>query len=161
MLGCGAAQPKQQGEENAFDTTRSGKVLVDSVDVHSPSDPPSKSGKPTADSQDARPQVEALASERGFTDDQKAQLQVALRRGAAKAAQCVSVVANAPHADGEVKVKFDGQVGRAVDVDIPSVFSETPRLGDCIKNAFMHEYVMRFDGTLVVPFVVKLDPKGK
>jgi hypothetical protein len=138
---CGGAPPKQQGEENGFDTTLS--------------------GRPVAEGADVSPHGDATANEHGFTDDQKAQMQVALRRGGAKAAQCVDVVAHSPRAEGEVKVKFDGQKGRAVDVEVPSVFTQTPKLEDCIKNAFMHEYVMRFDGELVVPFALKLEPKGQ
>lgn len=141
LFGCGASTPRHQGQENAFDTT--------------------PTEQPPAGTADLRPDADASVDEHGFTDDQKAQMQVALRRGGAKASQCVNVVANAPRAEGEVKVKFDGQIGRAVDVEVPPVFSQTPRLEDCIKNAFMHEYVMRFDGELIVPFSLKLAPKAQ
>lgn len=95
----------------------------------------------------------------GLDEDQRAQIEVALRRGADKAAQCPSVVADAPTGSGEVQVTFDGVKGRAVDVEVGAPFGGTSAEA-CIKRAFVGEIVLPFDGGPIrVPTTVELKKK--
>jgi len=141
-VGCAGAQPKQAGEENNFEETPSGPA-VSEQDNTAP----------------ASSSTEGESDEQKLSADQKAQMDVALRRGGAKAAQCSSVVADAPSGEGEVKVLFDGKKGRSVDVTVGSPFAGTPAEA-CIKRSFVGEIIMPFDGTLEVPYKVKLPPKA-
>jgi hypothetical protein len=139
--GCAAA-PKQSGDENNFDTTPTGSSAT-------PDAPPAPSHKDSSSSKDDP-----------LTEDQKAQMEIALRRGGEKAANCATVVPDAPRGEGEVKVTFDGKKGRATDVTVGSPWAGTPA-ESCIKRAFIGEFVVPFDGQLEVPYTIKLPAKGE
>jgi hypothetical protein len=95
----------------------------------------------------------------GLDSDQKAQIEVALRRGGDKAAQCPAVVPDSPTGTGDVQVLFDGVKGRAVDAEVGPPFSGTP-VEACIKRAFVDEIVLPFDGgPIKVPTTVVLEKK--
>jgi len=136
VAACAGAQPKQTGEENNFETT------------------------PNGESSPSGSEVSSTPEEgEGLNSDQKKQMEIALRRGGDKAANCTEVVADAPAGEGEVKVVFDGQKGRVTDVLVGPPFAGTPAEG-CIKRAFVGEIVLPFDGEpLEVPYSVKLPPK--
>ena len=94
LAGCSGAQTKQ--EEGTF---------------IQPEMPVAKADAPTA--------TEAKAgSEDELTADQKAQMEIALRRGGEKAANCAKGVPDGPRGEGEVKVTFDGKKGRATEVTV-------------------------------------------
>ena len=93
-----------------------------------------------------------------LNDAQKEQMEVALRRGGDKAANCSSVVPDALKGDGEVKVTFDGKKGRAVDVAVPAPWAGTDA-ESCIKRAFVGEIIVPFPGTLEVPYGIHVGPK--
>ncbi len=137
-MGCSGAPPKQASDENSFDQTPTGAPAEETPasDVGSA---PEESG--------------------GLNPEQKQQMEVALRRGGDKAANCAEVVADAPSGEGEVKVVFDGQKGRVTDVIVGAPFAGTPAEA-CIKRAFVGEIVLPFEGEpLEVPYNVKLPPK--
>jgi hypothetical protein len=144
-LGC-AGSPTQAGGGDNFDTTPSGTPA--SADTYVPKHE-SSSGKDDP-----------------LTEDQKAQMEIALRRGGVKASNCASVVPDAARGEGEVKVTFDGKKGRATDAVVGPPWAGTDA-ESCIKRAFVGEFVVPFDGSLEVPYTVKLppkadaDPKGK
>lgn len=149
LYGCAGSQPKQTGEENNFGETPSGTSSA-AADTDTPkwnSTPSPKSGG----SKDS--------SESGLTEDQKAQMEIALRRGGDKAANCASVVPDGPKGEGEVKVTFDGTKGRSVDASVGPPFAGTP-MEACIKRSFIGEIVVPFDGELEVPYTVKVGVKG-
>jgi hypothetical protein len=100
----------------------------------------------------------APATEEGLTEDQKAQMEIALRRGGEKAANCAKVVPDGPRGEGEVKVTFDGKKGRATDVAVGPPWAGTD-VESCIKRSFVGEIVVPFDGELEVPYTVKLPAK--
>jgi hypothetical protein len=135
---CGGSQPKQAGEENNFDQTPGG----------TPSDPGEGS-------------TPAAPSEGGgaLSEDQKKQMEIALRRGGDKASQCGSVVTDAKIGKGDVEVTFDGQKGRIVDVSVGAPWSGTPAEA-CIKRSFIGEIIMPFEGEpKAVPYTIELVDK--
>lgn len=143
LAGCGAATPKQAGEENNFEQAPTATAQA--------SPPPAKAS-PASDKKD-----DAL------TEDQKAQMEIALRRGGEKASQCINVASDAKAGEGEVKVTFDGKIGKATEVAVGAPWAGIPLVESCIKRAFIGEYVVPFEGQLEVPYTVKLgkaeDPK--
>jgi hypothetical protein len=147
--GCAGAKPKQAGEENNFSETPSGKT---SESAPSESAPAAKPTKETWAPSPKEPETSPLNA------DQKAQMDIALRRGGEKAANCAAVVSNAPTGEGEVKVAFDGKKGRCVGVTVGPPFAGTPA-ESCIKRAFVGEIIVPFEGVLEVPYTVKLAPK--
>jgi hypothetical protein len=94
-----------------------------------------------------------------LTDAQREQMEIALRRGGDKAANCDKVVPGSPTGEGEVKVTFDGKKGRAVDVTVGPPWAGTDA-ESCIKRAFIGEIVVPFDGSLEVPYTVKVGVKA-
>jgi hypothetical protein len=147
LAGCGAATPKQSGEENNFETTPTGTAEA----------PPAPKAPPSEKKDDA------------LTEDQKAQMEIALRRGGVKASQCIGVAPDAKAGEGEVKVTFDGKIGKATDVTVGAPWAGIPIVESCIKRAFIGEFVVPFEGQLEVPYTIKLgkdddskkDPKKK
>ncbi len=109
---------------------------------------------------DAPPKVadKASAKDEDLNDAQKEQMEIALRRGGDKVANCSSVVPDALKGDGEVKVTFDGKKGRAVDVAVPAPWAGTDA-ESCIKRAFVGEIIVPFEGTLEVPYGIHVGPK--
>lgn len=110
---------------------------------------------------DTPPAADARADKGGskdepLTEDQKAQMEIALRRGEKKAANCIGVAADAKSGKGEVTVLFDGKIGKAVDVTVGPPWAGIPLMESCLKRAFIGEYVMPFDGKLEVPFPLEL-----
>lgn len=95
-----------------------------------------------------------------LTPDQKAQMEIALRRGGEKAANCAKVVPDGPRGEGEVKVTFDGKKGRATDVTVGPPWAGT-EVESCIKRSFVGEIIVPFDGELEVPYTVKLPAKAE
>lgn len=94
-----------------------------------------------------------------LTEDQKAQMEIALRRGGEKASHCISVAADAKPGEGEVKVTFDGKVGKATEVSVGPPWAGIPLVESCIKRSFIGEYIVPFEGSLEVPYTVKLVAK--
>ncbi|WP_437588052.1 hypothetical protein [Sorangium sp. So ce1000] len=138
---CSGAKPKQAGEDYNFDQAPS--------DVAAPAETGSSDAEAGASSE----------SGSGLNADQKKQMEIALRRGGDKAANCAEVVSNAPTGEGEVKVVFDGQKGRVTDVLVGPPFAGTPAEA-CVKRAFVGEIVLPFEGDpLEVPYTVKLPSK--
>jgi hypothetical protein len=151
IAGCGA-QPKQAGEENAFDTT--------------PKETSSATPDATAPAKTDPPPAAEKGEKERLNHEQEEQIKVALRRGGEKAANCASVVPDGPRGEGEVKVTFDGKKGRAVDATVGPPFTGTP-MEACIKRSFVGEIIVPFEGELEVPYPVKVgvkageDPKAK
>jgi hypothetical protein len=95
------------------------------------------------------------AKDEDLNEAQKTQMEIALRRGGDKASNCASVVPGSAKGEGEVKVTFDGKKGRAIDVTVGAPWAGTDAEG-CIKRAFIGEIVVPFEGTLEVPYTVKV-----
>ncbi|WP_437481241.1 hypothetical protein WME75_37180 [Sorangium sp. So ce1014] len=139
---CSGAKPKQAGEDYNFDQATSDQAA------------PAETGSSDAAETSASPDNGG-----GLNVDQKKQMEIALRRGGDKAANCAEVVPSAPTGEGEVKVVFDGQKGRVTDVLVGPPFAGTP-VESCVKRAFVGEIVLPFDGEpLEVPYTVKLPSK--
>lgn len=134
LAGCAGAPPKQ--EEATF---LQAEVPAAKTDTTAPTD--------------AKP-----ASQDELTADQKAQMEIALRRGGEKAANCAKVVPDGPRGEGEVKVTFDGKKGRATEVTVGPPWAGTD-VESCIKRSFVGEIIVPFEGDLEVPYTVKLPPK--
>lgn len=97
--------------------------------------------------------------EGSLSKEQKEQLEIALRRGGSKVADCASVIPDAAGGEGEVTVVFDGTKGRCTDVNVGNPWAGTPAEA-CIKRAFIGEIVVPFDGSLEVPYTIKIPKKG-
>jgi hypothetical protein len=95
------------------------------------------------------------SKEEDLNEAQKTQMEIALRRGGDKASNCASVVPGSAKGEGEVKVTFDGKKGRATDVSVGAPWAGTDAEG-CIKRAFIGEIIVPFEGTLEVPYTVKV-----
>ena len=132
LAGCAGAPPKQEPIEEKFSSAE--------MD-HDPNAGP------------------AASSEGDLTPDQKAQMEIALRRGGDKAANCAAVVPDAPHGEGEVKVTFDGKKGRSVAAEVGPPWAGTS-VESCIKRSFVGEIIVPFEGVLDVPYTVKLGGKA-
>ncbi len=91
-----------------------------------------------------------------LNDDQREQLKVALRRGGEKARQCNSVAKASVSGEGDVQVVFDGKIGKSVDATVGAPFSGTP-IESCVRRAFIEEIVLPFEGTLTVPYTLKIE----
>lgn len=100
------------------------------------------------------------AKQDDLNETQKAQMEIALRRGGDKATNCASVVPGSAKGEGEVKVTFDGKKGRATDVSVGPPWAGTDAEG-CIKRAFIGEIIVPFEGTLEVPYTVKVGKDDK
>lgn len=137
VSGCGASQPKQAGDENNFDAT------------------PAEAAPKWSDKASSRQREDSL------TADQRAQMEIALRRGGEKAAQCISVAEDAKPGEGEVRVVFDGKKGKCTDAIVGRPWKGLPLVESCIRRAFVGEYIVPFDGELEVPYTVKLVAKGE
>jgi hypothetical protein len=138
LAACAGAPPKQQGEENNF--TQPTKTDSDSS---------GDTGEATGDA----PQESG-----GLNEDQKKQMEIALRRGGDKAAQCPTStgIEDVPRGKGEVKVVFDGQKGRITEVTVGPPWAGGP-IESCIKRSFIGEIVLPFEGEpLEVPYTVEL-----
>lgn len=137
-LGCGASQPRQAGDENNFEATTGA------------AEPAVKWSN----------KVSNKERDDSLSEDQKAQMEIALRRGGVKAAQCIEVAADAKPGKGEVRVTFDGKIGKATDAAVPPPWAGSPLVEACIKRAFVGEYIMPFEGQLEVPYPIELARKG-
>ena len=134
--GCSGAQPRQSSDENNFDQTPTGEPAAEEPVVDTSSE-----------------------EEEALNPEQKKQMEIALRRGGDKAANCTEVVPDAPSGEGEVKVIFDGQKGRVTDVIVGPPFAGTPAEA-CIKRSFVGEIIVPFEGEpLEVSYNVKLPPR--
>jgi hypothetical protein len=139
LAGCGASTPTPESPENPDGTPAA------SASAEAPVKWSNKvSNKERDDS---------------LTSDQKAQMEIALRRGGEKAAQCITVASDAKPGEGEVKVTFDGKIGKATDAVVGPPWAGLPIVESCIKRAFIGEYIVPFDGQLEVPYPIKLVAK--
>ncbi|HTJ83207.1 MAG TPA: hypothetical protein VL400_15920 [Polyangiaceae bacterium] len=89
--------------------------------------------------------------------DQKDMIKVALRRGGDKAKNCNTVTNSNVSGEGEVQVVFDGTAGKVVDAQVGAPFAGTD-VEACVKQSFVDEIVLPFEGKLTVPYTVKLEP---
>lgn len=94
-----------------------------------------------------------------LTAEQKEQVAIALKRGGQKAARCPEAIGVAFSGEGEVKVVFDGKIGKIADAILGAPFAGSP-VANCIRRAFIGEYVLPFDAEAIqVPYHVALPPK--
>ncbi len=111
----------------------------------------------------APPPTDPQPSDSGAAGDlneaQKEQIKVALRRGGEKAAECNKVTGSAVSGEGEIQVVLDGKKGYVVGAEVGAPFAGSP-IEDCIKRAFIDEVLVPFDGTLTVPYTVKIEAKA-
>lgn len=148
---CGAAKPKQAGEDDNFGATSEGSG--DSSASGSDGSSAGSSGSSTT-----APEEGASA----LNDEQKDQMKVALRRGGSKAAQCAKSVPDAKtFGEGEVQVTFDGKIGKSTEATVSAPFAGS-ELETCIKRAFLGEIIVPFDGQpMTVPYTIKIEkPAG-
>jgi hypothetical protein len=145
VAACASAPPKQAGDSNTF---------TQPTKSDSPEGNSSEEGATTGEA--APPSGESG----GLNEEQKKQMEIALKRGGEKAAQCPQStgIEDAPRGKHEVQVTFDGQKGRVTEVIVGPPWAGTPIEG-CIKRSFIGEIVLPFDGDLEVPYMVELPPK--
>jgi len=85
---------------------------------------------------------------------------IVLERSRRKAANCSTVAPETPQTEGEVYVTFDGPKGRSVEVKLSVDFQVGSDQGQqCIKNAFMGEYIPPFEGSKTVTYKLDLSKK--
>lgn len=145
---CGA-QPKQVGDDYGFDS-QPPKPSSDSSDSSSDSSSTTVE-EPTKWTGAAEPMK--------LNEDQEKQISIALTRGEKKAANCSQVVDGAPTGEGEVKVTFDGKIGKATETEVLPPFAGTV-VETCIKRSFVGEYCLPFEGEpLVRRHKIKLPAK--
>lgn len=149
-VGCSSAQPKQRGEENNFNSTPSGPAAEE----------PTKWEEPKASGgSDSSGGSEESG---GLNEEQRKQMEIALRRGGDKAAQCPQSTGNedVPRGKGEVRVTFDGKKGRITEVSVGAPWAGTA-IEACIKRSFVGEIVLPFEGeALEVPYTVDIPAKA-
>jgi hypothetical protein len=136
LTACASAPPKQQGDDNAF----------------------TQPTKPDSSESSGESTGEAPAEGGGLNEEQKQQMEIALRRGGDKAAQCPTStgVEDVPRGKGEVKVVFDGQKGRVTEVTVGPPWAGGA-IESCIKRSFIGEIVLPFEGEpLEVPYTIEL-----
>jgi hypothetical protein len=146
LVGCGGSQTNS---DDALLAQVNGKAPVE-LGATKDGDSSAGSGSGSSDKS---------AKEEDLNEAQKTQMEIALRRGGDKSANCASVVPDSAKGEGEVKVTFDGKKGRAVDVAVGAPWAGTDA-EQCIKRAFIGEIIVPFEGQLEVPYTVKLGPKG-
>jgi hypothetical protein len=136
VLGCGGAQTQPDSMESLLATPTA-----------APSSAPAAA---------AAPAPAPKGGDGDLTDEQEQQMEIALRRGGEKAANCATVVQGAPGGSGEVHVLFDGQKGRVTDVTVGPPWAGTP-VEACIKRSFIGEIVVPFKGDpRDVPYTIKI-----
>lgn len=147
VAGCASAPPKPAREETTF---------TQPVQTAKPAEEPDAASDPAAE---PPPPASGPAS---LNDEQRKQMEIALKRGSEKASQCPasSGIEDAPRGEGEVRVTFDGQKGRVTDVTVGPPWAGTP-IESCIKRSFVGEIIVPFEGEpLEVPYTIKLPPKA-
>jgi hypothetical protein len=140
--GCGAAESNNSSDQ-ALLAQVNGTAPASTGDA-----PKASESAPSSD-----------AKQEDLSDPQKEQMEIALRRGGDKSANCFRVVDGAVAGEGEVKVTFDGKKGRAVDVAVGAPWAGTA-VESCIKRSFIGEIIVPFEGQLEVPYTVKLGAKA-
>lgn len=150
LVACGGAQPKQIGDENTWEkppakaTTDEGSSATNEAS--------GETGEDTKWTDAAEPAE--------LNEDQVKQMEIALKRGQNKAANCATVVENGPTGEGPVSVTFDGKIGKITDVEVGAPFAGTP-VEQCIKRSFIGEYCLPFEGDpKVVKYKVNLPAKA-
>jgi hypothetical protein len=151
MVGCGGA-PKQAHAEDSWE-----KQPVKSSDDATSGGSSGSSG--SSDGTDDTKWTGASEPTK-LNEEQVKQMEIALTRGRGKAANCSTVVENAPTGEGTVDVTFDGKIGKITEVEVGPPFAGTS-VESCIKRSFIGEYCLPFDGDpKVVKYKVKLPAKG-
>lgn len=144
LAGCNTAPPKNPGDENSFGSSESSPTSTS---------PPAETGKVDADQPPPLPE-----KSEGLNADQRKQMEVALKRGGDKAAQCPASTGqeDVPRGKGEVTVTFDGQKGRITDVTVGPPWAGTG-IESCIKRSFIGEIILPFEGgALEVPYTIEM-----
>lgn len=144
-VACNTPPPKQPGDDDNFGSTSSTKT----------------SDTPPSDTSAMDTQPPPLPEKKGLNEDQRKQMEIALKRGGDKAVQCpVSTgIEDAPRGKGEVTVTFDGKKGQITDAVVGPPWAGTP-IEACIKRSFIGEYILPFEGdSLEVPYTVELPPR--
>ncbi len=147
LTGCGGDQSKAD-DPNSVEALLKGGAAPSATPSGDGEDKPKWSDK-----------ASNKATDEELNEAQKTQMEIALRRGGDKAANCASVVPDSAKGDGEVKVTFNGKKGRATDVAVGAPWAGTDAEA-CIKRAFVGEIIVPFEGELEVPYTVHVGPKG-
>ena len=92
----------------------------------------------------------------GLNKEQREQMEVVLKRGASAAATCSESVPDGKGGEGELKVLFDGKVGRITEVTVGAPWAGTS-MEACVKRSFVGQIIVPFEGDpLEVPYTVKI-----
>lgn len=103
------------------------------------------------------PPPEEKKSDDDLDQDTKDQIKAALKRAGELAATCNKSSQTNIQGEGTVTVTIDGGTGRFTDAVMSEPFAGTP-VEDCIKQAFVQEYALKFKGKLELPYTLKLEP---
>lgn len=103
------------------------------------------------------PPPEEKKSDDDLDQDTKDQIKAALKRAGELAATCNKSSQTNIQGEGTVTVTIDGAIGRFTDAVMSEPFAGTP-VEDCIKQAFVQEYALKFKGKLELPYTLKLEP---
>ena len=109
------------------------------------------------DDQARMPPPEPAKGDDELDQDTKDQIKAALKRAGELAATCNRSSQTNIQGEGTVTVTIDGSVGRFTDATMTEPFAGTP-VEDCIKQAFVQEYALKFEGKLELPYTLKLEP---
>ena len=103
------------------------------------------------------PPPEEKKSDDDLDQDTKDQIKAALKRAGELAATCNKSSQTNIQGEGTVTVTIDGAIGRFTDAVMSEPFAGTA-VEDCIKQAFVQEYALKFKGKLELPYTLKLEP---
>ena len=103
------------------------------------------------------PPPEPVKGDDELDQDTKDQIKAALKRAGELAATCNKSSQTNIQGEGTVTVTIDGGIGRFTDATMSEPFAGTP-VEDCIKQAFVQEYALKFKGKLELPYTLKLEP---
>jgi len=96
----------------------------------------------------------------GLSSDKKEWMEAVLKRGAGKAANCTGTVPDGKGGEGDVKILFDGKIGKITEVSVGAPWAGTS-MEACIKRGWVGEYIMPFEGDpLEVPYSIKIPEKA-
>lgn len=149
LAGCGGS-PKQAGDSEKFDVSLDGSsgYYEGEEDEDAPRRRKPKEGE--------APEESGPAELSRLNREQRKQIEVALSRGDRKAANCSSVVPDMPGGEGEVRVVFDGKIGKSVDAIVGAPWAGTDAEA-CIKNSYKNEIIVPFPGPRIeVPHKVTI-----
>jgi hypothetical protein len=140
-----------------FSPAALGLVLVACAGAQSPDDDEISIPLTSSTIEAKAPPPEPVKGDDELDQDTKDQIKGALKRAGELAATCNRSAQTNIVGEGTIDVTIDGGTGRFTDATMGAPFAGTP-VEDCIKQAFVQEYALKFNGKLSLPYQLKLEP---